>query len=166
MDKARHYYLLALSLAKQRDLSGAVTNAQTALTLDPQNEQARKLLVICLCELGMLTAALDLGAGEYTDAIENERADVRAAFERIRVFIGKKKWRKAAKEARAISHQSVCVLNLRGCLLAARRRRGTAFFIDALRKDSTNRLAIKYLCESKNRPRSDISEKLLRYTGR
>jgi tetratricopeptide (TPR) repeat protein len=122
LEPEKRYYRLALSAAVRRDLSGAAIYARYACLLDPENEDAAKLLELCLYELG-------------------EVAD--DGFDQVRALASQKKWRKAEQAARAIPRQSVRVLNIRGCLLAAAKRYAQAAdcFAAVLNKDRFNRLA-------------------------
>jgi tetratricopeptide (TPR) repeat protein len=119
---------MALSAAVQRDLSGAAVYAQYACILDPENADAAKLLELCIDELG-----------------KNEEE----GFDRVRALATQKKWRRAEQEARTLSCQSVRVLNIRACLLAAAKRYTQAAdcFAAALGKDRFNRLAAAGLAE-------------------
>jgi tetratricopeptide (TPR) repeat protein len=127
MEPDKRYYRLALSAAVRRDLSGAVIYARYACLLAPENEDAAKLLELCLYELG------ENSSGEVADD----------GFDQVRALAAQKKWRKAEQAARAIPHQSVRVLNIRGCLLAAAKRYAQAAgcFAAAMNKDRFNRLA-------------------------
>jgi tetratricopeptide (TPR) repeat protein len=123
IDLEKRYYRLALSAAVRRDLSGAAIYARYVCLVDPENGDAAKLLELCLYELGV---------GGADDG-----------FDQVRAVVAQKKWRKAEQAAQAISHQSVRVLNIRGCLLASAQRYAQAAdcFATALSKDRFNRLA-------------------------
>jgi hypothetical protein len=102
--------------------------------LDPENGDAAKLLELCLYELG------ENGGGETADD----------SFDRVRALVAQKKWCKAEQAAQAIPRQSVRVLNIRGCLLAAAKRyvQAADCFATALSKDHFNRLAATGLVET------------------
>ena len=132
------YYSLALSCGKERNLSGAAVFARQALCLNGENEKARRLLGLCLYELGDLEGAADVFAGmPEWESVCAERECANEAFSKIRELAARKKWRKAESEARKIRHQSARVLKIRGCLLVASKRRGkaSALFAQALEKD-------------------------------
>ncbi|MDR3320741.1 MAG: hypothetical protein LBS77_07580 [Desulfovibrio sp.] len=138
--ETRYYarcYRMALGAAKQRDLSGAVRYARYAIAVNPAHEAAPKLLTLCLGELG------ESICGNNTS---DELATVRA-------LAAQKKWRDAEKAARALPHQSVRVLNLRGCLLAAGKRYApaAACFAKALTLDRGSALAATGFAETATR---------------
>ena len=118
-------YRLALIKASQRDLSGAVMLARHARVLNKSHENAAKLLEICLCELD----------GHSPETAEDNQ--------KILVPVKLKKWRKAARFAGEAPHQSVRILNIRGCIYACAKRYGKAAreFSQALEKDKGNKLA-------------------------
>lgn len=139
------YYRLALSAAAQRDLSGAAEYARHAMRLGAENPNAPKLLGLCLYELGELGAAHALLAGSpaLAQAAGEERARAESGLEQVQALVRQKKIRRAVRAARAIPHQSVRVLNIRGCLYGGMGRYGAAVdcFSKALEKDRGNRLA-------------------------
>jgi tetratricopeptide (TPR) repeat protein len=128
------YYRMALAAAVRRDLAGAVLYARYALALNVEHPGAAKLLELCLDELGEV-------AGGYDD------------LDRVRVLAGQKKWCAAEKAARAIPRQSVHILNIRGCLLAAAKRyaRAADCFARALTMDRSNALAAEGFAETSSR---------------
>ena len=131
------YYRLALGAAVERDLSRAALYACYATLLDHEHANAEKLLRLCYRELGQ-------GCG--TEIFPEDRDD---GLERTRLLAAEKKWREAAKAAHAISHQSVRVLNIQGCLwaLANDYDKGARCFALALGKDRSNRLATEGFVE-------------------
>ncbi|MDR2445501.1 MAG: hypothetical protein LBD44_06170 [Spirochaetaceae bacterium] len=131
------YYRLALGAAAVRDLSRAVQYAWYAALLDHENPNVVKLLQLCRDELGEAG-----GTGAFP-----EYADHR--LERVRTLAAEKKWRDAARAARAIPNQSVRVLNIQGCLwaLAKDYTKGSDCFALALGKDRSSRLAAEGLAE-------------------
>jgi hypothetical protein len=68
-------------------------------------------------------------------------------LEKIGFLAGQKKWKAAAIAARAVSHQSVRLLNMQGCLWALAKRYALAAdcFAGALAKDRGNTLAAEAL---------------------
>jgi tetratricopeptide (TPR) repeat protein len=127
----QRYYRLALAAAQRRDLSGASLYARYALALNPEHEGAAILLSLCLDELG--------------EAV----CDTPDALEKVRVLAGQKKWREAEKAAKSIPRQSVRILNIRACLLAAAKRYvgAASCFAKALAMDRGNALASEGLAE-------------------
>jgi tetratricopeptide (TPR) repeat protein len=139
------YYRLALSAAGRRDLTNAVVYARYACLLDPQHSDAAALLGLCLYELGESEAPRSADA-----PVIGEAQDITAdALERVRSLMEQKKWRAAARAARAIPHQSVRILNIQGCIFAGAKRYALASdcFAKALAKDRGNRLAAEALAE-------------------
>jgi tetratricopeptide (TPR) repeat protein len=148
------YYRLALSAASRRDISGAARYAYRACLIGGAGGGAFRLLGLCLYELGEPEAL------RYFSSDSPEQAAARKEFnrmmvewERIRVLVDRKKWRKAIRRAEQIPCRNVRVLNLHGCLLACAGRYGEAarFFAEALEKDRGNRLASAGLTEALNR---------------
>jgi len=115
------YYRMGLARAKNRDLSGAAVYARTALSLNPENERAKKLLEICLSEIGR-----PLGLSNHKITINGFIARRRAMS-----FLG------------SLPHQSVNILNIQGliCAIAGKYRKSAVFFAAALEKDKGNKLA-------------------------
>ncbi|MDR2247189.1 MAG: hypothetical protein LBE17_11070 [Treponema sp.] len=141
------YYRLALSEAVRRNLSGAAIYARYAALLDPEHRNAVHLLRLCRDELGESG-----GTEAFPEESRTELtipADSREGREKIRLLVAGKKWRAAARAARALPHQSVRVLNIQGCLwaLAGNRPKAADCFAQALRKDRFNRLAAEGLAE-------------------
>jgi tetratricopeptide (TPR) repeat protein len=122
----RRYYLLALGAAKQRNLTIALQYVSFANILDPGHSDAARLAEICRYELG-----------------ETQEP------EGVRILAGQKKWKAAALTAKEVSHQSVRLLNIQGCLwaLAKRYTRAADCFARALAKDHGNRLAVDAIAE-------------------
>jgi tetratricopeptide (TPR) repeat protein len=137
------YYRLALLAAQRRALSGAALYARYALAFNADHEGAAKLLELCLDELG--------------EAVRGETLE--DGLGPLRVLAGQKKWRAAEKAARVLPRQSVRILNIRGCLLAAAKRYAASSecFAKALRMDRGNALALEGFAETSSRrnfPRS------------
>jgi tetratricopeptide (TPR) repeat protein len=122
------YYRLALAAAKRRDLTAALRYADFAAVLNPEHDDAVRLAEICRYEL------------------EETQEPV---LERIGLLAEQKKWKAAAKEAGAVSHRSVRLLNIQGCLWALAKRYAPAAdcFAGALAKDRGNTLAADALAE-------------------
>jgi tetratricopeptide (TPR) repeat protein len=131
-DIGRRYYRLGLAAAKRRDLSAALRYAGIARALDPEQDGAARLEEICRYELGE-------SGGELQTP----------EFERLRLLAGQKKWKAAAEAAEAFPHQSVRLLNMRGCFWALAKRYAPAMdcFAKALVKDRGNPLAAEALAE-------------------
>jgi tetratricopeptide (TPR) repeat protein len=127
----KRYYRLALAAARRRDLRGAVLDARCALALNPEHEGAAKLLSLCLDELG-------------------DDDDTPDGLEKVRALVEQKKWRNAEKAAKSIPRQSVRILNIRACLLAAAKRyaSSSACFAKVLTMDRCNALASEGLAET------------------
>ena len=142
------YYRLALFCAKQNDLSGAVKHARRSLRLNAGDVSARKLLGLCLYELGELDGAIDFleGSSELSDEVRAERERTDEALKRAQELAARKKWRKADAVLRGNVRQSVRILNIRGCMKAVsgRRRAAAQLFALALEKDVGNRAAGAY----------------------
>jgi hypothetical protein len=126
-DIARRYYRLGLAAAARREVSAALRYAEFACILNPGYDDAAYLGEICRYELG--------------------EEDDEPALERISLLAGQKKWKAAALAARAVSRQTVRLLNIQGCLwaLAKRYDRGADCFAGALAKDRGNTLASEAL---------------------
>jgi tetratricopeptide (TPR) repeat protein len=131
------YYRLALAAAARRNLSGAVIYARYALMLETEHEDAAKLFLLCRRELGEPG-----GIEGFTEAAET-------CLEKAKILAAGKKWRQAAQAVRAVSVQSVRILNVQGCLyaLAGDYTVAAGCFAQALRKDRGNRLAAECLAE-------------------
>jgi tetratricopeptide (TPR) repeat protein len=162
MDKelGTRYYRLALSAAVQRKLSSAVQYARYACLFDGDHEDAAKLLDLCRYELGEQAEGESADDGFGLQAaqaagtippLQNEAAGLAA----VRALVEKKKYRDAAKAARAIPHQSVRLLNIQGCLWAALKDhiKAADYFARALTGDQDNRLAALCLVDLVQRPR-------------
>ena len=145
------YYRMALFCARYNDLSRAVTLARNAICLDPDDERPRRLLGLCLYEMGYMDGAEKalLIFPELYRQVVDEHELTREAIEKIRILVAAKKIRKAKTRARKIQNQSVRVLNIRGCLLAASKRYGKAakIFTRALKKDSGDKTALTGIME-------------------
>ncbi|MDR1588090.1 MAG: hypothetical protein LBS57_11590 [Treponema sp.] len=128
---ARRYYRLGLAAAKRRDLSAALAYAEFARILDPEHDGAARLAEICRYELG-----------ETGEAREPD-------LERISLLAGQKKWKPAALAAQRVSHQSVRILAIQGCLwtLAKRYAAAAKCFTRVLAKDCGNIFAAEALAE-------------------
>jgi hypothetical protein len=124
---ARRYYRLGLGAAARRDVSAALRYADFACILHPGYDDAAYLGEICRHELG----------GE----------DDEPALERISLLAGQKKWKAAARAARAVSRQTPRFLTIQGCLWALAKRDDLAAdcFSEALAKDRGNTLAAEAL---------------------
>ena len=146
------YYRLALKYACLRDLSMAAVYARRAVSLNAENEQARKLLGICLYELGDLdgAAAALKGISGLSSAVNAERIRAKETLGRVRALTARENWNKAKRSLRKLEHQSVRVLIIRGCIeSAAKRYRAAAMLFGwALEKDAGNRMAAAYLAEA------------------
>ncbi|MDR1108386.1 MAG: hypothetical protein LBL19_05065 [Spirochaetaceae bacterium] len=124
----RRYYLLALGAAKRRNLTLALQYVSFTNILAPGFDDAARLVEICRYELG-----------------ETQEPEP----EKLRILVGQKKWKAAALAAQGVSHQSVRLLNIQGCLwtLAKRYTRAADCFARALAKDHGNRLAVDAFAE-------------------
>ena len=143
---AGKYYRLALYKAKQRDLSGAVFYARRAMLLDRENGNARRLLNICLHELGEPCGL------EYAAMFPEEAEYEKETGEKIRMardLAEAGKLRKAEAVLRSIKHQNVRILSIRGCMKAAGGKYMSAagLYARVLKKDTGNRAAQEYLAE-------------------
>jgi tetratricopeptide (TPR) repeat protein len=125
------FYRLGLAAAKRRDLGAALRYASFACILEPGHEGAARLAEICRREL------------EGTIP------------EQIGLLAGQRKWKAAAKAAKAAPCQSVRLLNLEGCLwaLAKRYEQAADCFAKALEKDRGDTLAPEALAETGRRRR-------------
>ena len=152
---AVQYYRLALSAAARRDLSSAALYARSACLLGGGQENAARLLGLCLYERGELAEAQNVLSSfpELAATIREECGAMENGFERIGSLVRQKKWRGAMRGARLIPHQSVRILNIQGCLCALAGDNGKAarFFAKALQKDCGDRLALAGLMEAVNR---------------
>jgi tetratricopeptide (TPR) repeat protein len=134
---AGRYYRLGLAAAKRRNLGAALAYADFSRALAPEHEGAVRLAEICRTELG-----------EPGEIPEPE-------LDRICLLAAQKKWKAAALAAKALSPQTVRLLNIRGCLWALAKRYGPAAdcFTKALAKDRGNALAadaLVCLCPRRN----------------
>jgi len=143
------FFRLALKCAMQRDLSGAAACARRSMRINPENEKARRLLGICLYELGELDAAVKVteGLADLQDTALAELSSTGETLIRVRELVDCRKWRKAEVLLRNIRHQSVRVLTMRGCAKAAagHYRLAARLFARALEKDIGNQAARNYL---------------------
>jgi tetratricopeptide (TPR) repeat protein len=153
-------YLLALSAAERGDLSAAARLAACALSLDEDEtrDNARRLLGLCLYELGDLETAASLLAAcpDLADAAREACALTRAGLDEAERFTRRGKWRAALKAADRIPHQSARLLNIRGCILAGAGRyaRAGRLFAEAMEKDAGSRFAPACLMETARRAKS------------
>ncbi|MDR0450075.1 MAG: hypothetical protein LBH26_02275 [Treponema sp.] len=125
------YYRLGLAAAKRRDLSAALDYAVFAGILDPEHGDAARLAEICRRELGE--------TGEEREA----------AFERAVLLARQKKWKAAAKAAKAVSRRNALTLSVEACLWALAKRYALAAdcFARVLKKDRGNLFAAEALAE-------------------
>jgi tetratricopeptide (TPR) repeat protein len=152
----RVYYLLALSAAERGDLSACARLASLSVALGYARDGAvRRLLGLCLYELGELERAADALADcpELADEVRVSQALTKAGLADAEAFLRRGSWRAALRAVSAIPHQSVRLLNIRGCILAGSKRyaRAGRLFAQALRKDAGGRAAPEYLREAAGR---------------
>jgi len=156
VELAKRYYRLALFCARKDDLSGAVKYAQRSLRLNADDASARKLLGLCLYELGELDGALSAfeGSAEFSEEVRSELKRTGETLKRARELASGKKWRKADALLRGDVRQSVKILNIRGCVKAAsgRRRAAAQLFALALEKDVGNHAVVEYLAQVSGAP--------------
>lgn len=152
------YYRLALSAAERGDLSAAARLASCALSLEGARDKARRLLGLCLYELGDTETAANLlaecpGLAEEAQAAHGR---TKSGLEAVKALVRQGKWRAALKAAESIPHQSVRMLNIRGCILAGAGRYVGAgrLFALAAEKDRGGRAASAYLGETARRVKS------------
>lgn len=131
------YYRLALSAAKCGDLSGAARLAHCAVSLDGEQDKARRLLGICLLELGDTANAASILAEcpELADKARETHERTKAGLGEVEQLVRRGKWRAALKAAGKIPHQSVRLLNIRGCILAGAKRYARAGRLFALAEE-------------------------------
>jgi len=157
-DLGYRYYLLALSAAERGNLSEAARLAGRALSLDSGLYNARRLLGLCLYEMGDLENAARLLADfpELADGLREVRGETQAGLDEAERLLGRGKWRAALRAAQSIPHQSVRLLNIRGCILAGAKRYAEAgrLFALAAEKDRGGRAAPEYLKETAKRRKS------------
>ncbi|MDR1204860.1 MAG: hypothetical protein LBL26_05180 [Peptococcaceae bacterium] len=151
-------YLLALSAAKRGDLSAAARLAACALSLDETQDNARRLLGLCLYELGDLETAAGVLAAcpDLADAAREACALTRAGLDEAERLARRGKWRAALSAADKIPHQSARLLNIRGCILAGAKRyvKAGRLFAEAMEKDTGSRFAPACLMETAKRAKS------------
>jgi len=125
------------------------THADNVQNGNAHSGNARRLLGLCLFELGELdSAAATLeGFAGLTESVRQEREEQNLLFARVRELAARKRWRKAEVVLRAARHQSVRVLLTRGCLKASAKKYKEAarLFAGALEKDTGNSAAGAYL---------------------
>ena len=145
------YYRLALCNAAQHNLSKAVVLARRALQLDADNEKARRLLGLCLYELGEFGQAADAleNIQELYESAHAEHARTAELLSQVRQLAKRKKWRKAEASLRKFEPQNVRTLLIRGCVSAAAKdfKPAAVFFARALEKDKGSAIAGVYLGE-------------------
>lgn len=156
MEELGHrFYLLALSSAKRGDLSDAARLAYCALSLDSKQDKARRLLGICLYEFGDTQNAASILAQipELSDAAREAHERTVDGLSTVAQLIRRGKWRQALKAAENIPHQSVRLLNIRGCILAGEKRyvKAGRLFALAEEKDRGGHNAPGYLRETAKR---------------
>jgi tetratricopeptide (TPR) repeat protein len=148
----RGYYLLALSAAERSDLSAAVRFAARAVSLGNARDNVRRLMGLCLYELGEMEKAADLLAAfpDLADSARKVCASTRAGLGEVERFARRGRWRAALRAAENIPHQSVRVLKIRGCILAGAGRYAGAsrLFASAWEKDGGDHAAAEYLRET------------------
>lgn len=152
------YYRLALSEAERGNLSAAVRLASCALSLEGVRDKARRLLGICLYELGETGLAAGLLA-ECPNLAEEARTAhnrTKAELDTVKELVRRGKLRAALRAAGNIPHQSVRVLNIRGCILAGAGRYVGAgrLFALAAEKDRGGQATAAYLGETARRAKS------------
>jgi len=149
------YYRRALASAASRNLTEAAALAGKAAQINPENANARRLLGICLYEMGRYNGAATALQGfpglRYAAMVERMRS--REIFTLARKLVKTKKWRRLDVLLRGARHQSTRILVFRGCLAAAVKqyKDAAALFALALEKDRGNRAAGAYLTEAARR---------------
>ncbi|MCL2107602.1 MAG: hypothetical protein FWH26_11175 [Oscillospiraceae bacterium] len=155
MELDRHYYRLALSMAARRDLSGAASHARTALAINGENGQAKRLLEICLYELGEPAPVSNMPCDAHRGDLNGQTGlgDIIHRLNDLRARTGKIKRRKAMRLLKGLHRQSVRSLNMQGCLCAidGKYRKAARFFALALEKDRGSGLAAAGLAEASKR---------------
>ena len=145
-DLSNEYYRMALFNAKHNNLSRAAELAQNAICLNPDDGRPRRLLGLCLYEMGDMDGAEKALSAfpELYEQVADEHKLARAEIENIRSLMAEKKTRKAEARARKIRHKSVRVLNIRACILAASKRykKAARIFARALNKDNGDKTAL------------------------
>ncbi len=143
------FYRMALIAAKSGDLSGAAQYASYALSLDKQNDSARKLLGLCLYESGEVSgAAAVLARTEWETIACGAFAETNEAFTRASDWARHKKWRKALRELKD-ARPSARIWNIRGCvyMCAGKLANARTCFANALCMDTGDRRAMGYMKE-------------------
>lgn len=156
MEELGHqYYLLALSAAEQGDLSGAARLAARALSLGGEAEKARRLLGICLFELGETESGATILADvpDLADAARETHVRFKAGLATVEELVRRGKWRAALNAAERLPNQNVRLLNIQGCILAGAKRYAAAGkrFALAAEKDKGGRAAPAYLQDAARR---------------
>jgi hypothetical protein len=155
----RRYYRLALAAAKRRDLTAALRYAGFACRiLDMEHGDAAYRQAMPYLRDTWYTENTSYTEG--TSHLENalrlveicryELGETREpALERFDLLVKQKKWKAAAGEAGTVSHQSVRLLNIQGCLWALAKCYALAAdcFTRALAKDRGNIFAVDALAE-------------------
>jgi tetratricopeptide (TPR) repeat protein len=152
-DIGRILFLLALSAAKNGDLTTASLFAARSAQLLDEPKDALRLWVICQYELGGSVSSSLIyfeNDHEFLDGLGDSIKLTDAGLDAVRAHIARGKWRLALKAAESIPHQSVRVLNIRGLILASAGRYAAAakLFSAAFEKDRGGHAAPMYLKES------------------
>ena len=143
------FYRMALISAKNCNMSGAIGYASYALYLDKQNNNARKLLGLCLYEAGELSgAAAVLVRTEWETAASGVLSETNEAFMRVLDLVRRRKWRKALRELDDC-RPNARIWNIRGCIYmcAGKLADARTCFCNALCMDTGNRRTAGYLKE-------------------
>jgi hypothetical protein len=106
----------------------------------------------------MLKMAADTLASfpDLANAARETWERTQAGLDEAEQFARRGKWRTALKTVEKIPHQSVRLLNIRGCILAGAKRyaRAGKLFAAAMEKDAGSRAASTYLRETAKREMS------------
>jgi len=155
IEESGNYYPLALSAAAAGNLSGAARLSLCALSLGEDEDKSRRLLGICLLELGQAeqAAAFLSQCPDLASQAQEEHRQLDDALASVRKLREGGRWRDALKAARGAGRDSVRMLLVEGCLLAEAGRYAEAGRVFALaqEKDTGSADAAALLRESANR---------------
>lgn len=166
-------YRAALAAARAGDLSQAASLADCALAIQPDHTNARRLLGLCLYQMGDPASAVPLlanpepdgtklvsaesegtepadavrrEAGEMRETLARDADKTRETLARAAALNRQGKWRKALRTTQPL-RPTARILNIQGCLYAAAKRYPAAStcFARALAADTGNPDAARYL---------------------
>lgn len=144
-----YYFLKALDLAKNADLSGAVWHASASMGINKEREDCRRLAGLCYYKLGNYTMAEYCfnNSEYYIENIKELISRKKELMSSIKELADKKHYKRAAKELEKVADKSINEYNYLGCLYAILHKKEKAIecFLEAYKEDKYNKDTLHYM---------------------